>query len=52
MRELGSRGGSRGWNQEHSGKDLLSKEIGCFFPLPAERDKYIYGNKDRLMRSD
>lgn len=27
MRELGSGGGSMGWNQEHNWKDLLSMEI-------------------------
>lgn len=46
MRELGSRGGSRGWNQEHSGKDLLSKEIGCFFSSSC-RERQVHLWKQR-----
>lgn len=35
-----------------TGKSSLAQRLGIFSSVPIERDKYIYRNKDRLIRSE
>ena len=35
-----------------TGKISLAQRLGIFSSVPTERDKYVYRNKDRLIRSE
>jgi len=35
-----------------TGKISLAQRLGIFSSVPIERDKYVYRNKDRLIRSE
>lgn len=35
-----------------TGKISLAQRLGIFSSVPIERDKYVYGNKDRMIKNE
>ena len=48
MRELAAVAGIKSM----TGKISLAQRLGIFSSVPIERDEYVYGNKDRLIRNE